>query len=618
MLSDWSSLTELSESEDEYVPAKARGQPKKKPGPKPREYKASSVTNYLRPYRTTTYTAKSLYDQIVENTIQLDPEYQRDVVWTESKQVGLIDSLLRNFYIPPVIFAVKTHDDGSETRTCIDGKQRLTSIQLATNKKYYYRPFDDEKRAVLPKPLHLAFANKQIVCVEYEDLTDDQEREIFQRVQLGVALTAAVLDLYATERLQAIPGPWPALIREVQSLVLGDEGFGEDLDWGHDRGRDFSCLASIIHLIDSHPSTTFPGAPRLEKWLTSTHAVPAKTRDDVFETFRVFVALVRDKKTNMPFSKPARVSPIEFTMMGVLISRFRKQLSPMQLSNAIWKMRADVRQHHKDIRQNTKVAKTMFKFITKGMVDLDLIGDGKGDIPASIAIKSNDAGHATANAKSTLLASASARDKRRRRQTLESSESETEEVLPRKRPSLSNTPSSSRAVTVTKSKAAQTKKVTTTNTKPESSKATSKATSKTTTSSRASRTTVASKPASQHRSPATASTNMIAAPKTSSSRITARTTRTAASAAADSLALSQNAAISAMESIPNAMVAVGPTSVKKERSTVSEERMDEDPPIPVKTGTTAPTPAKDSEASIVSQESDTIFKASGRPCQRTE
>ena len=52
------------------------------------------------------------------------------------------------------------------------------------------------------------FANKQIVCVEYEELNADQEREIFQvfvmhipwtnadkeflkRVQLGVALTPA-------------------------------------------------------------------------------------------------------------------------------------------------------------------------------------------------------------------------------------------------------------------------------------------------------------------------------------------------------------------------------------------------------------------------------------------
>src|SRR5262245_18880822 len=64
-------------------------------------------------------------DRIVENAIDLDPEYQREVVWfvgfsfsrsrhkcttdphpcrPESKQIGLIDSLLRNYYVPPVIF----------------------------------------------------------------------------------------------------------------------------------------------------------------------------------------------------------------------------------------------------------------------------------------------------------------------------------------------------------------------------------------------------------------------------------------------------------------------------------------------------------------------------------
>jgi uncharacterized protein with ParB-like and HNH nuclease domain len=63
----------------------------------------------------------------------------------ETKQVGLIDSILRNYYIPPIIFgtlplyinsnksdirlAVDTAADGGELRTCIDGKQRLTSIQ---------------------------------------------------------------------------------------------------------------------------------------------------------------------------------------------------------------------------------------------------------------------------------------------------------------------------------------------------------------------------------------------------------------------------------------------------------------------------------------------------------
>ncbi|KAM5541581.1 hypothetical protein V8D89_004771 [Ganoderma adspersum] len=126
MLSDWeSSLTELSDSEDEYQPAPSKRKKKQKP---PVEYK--QVTGSLQPYRTTTYTTRSLYDQIIDGTIDLDPEYQRDIVWSETKQSGLIDSILRNFYMPPVIFAVTTNDDGTQTRTCIDGKQRLTSIQL--------------------------------------------------------------------------------------------------------------------------------------------------------------------------------------------------------------------------------------------------------------------------------------------------------------------------------------------------------------------------------------------------------------------------------------------------------------------------------------------------------
>ena len=70
-----------------------------------------------------------------------------DVVWPETKQAGLIDSMLRNYYIPPVIFGQcilheiclkvtltstackidpETHQ---EIRVCIDGKQRLTSIR---------------------------------------------------------------------------------------------------------------------------------------------------------------------------------------------------------------------------------------------------------------------------------------------------------------------------------------------------------------------------------------------------------------------------------------------------------------------------------------------------------
>lgn len=94
-LSDLSDLSELS-SDEEDVPLMKSTQ-KATRNKKSKEYQ---ITNTLRPPRTTQYTAKSLYgarshllyssipsitsglsDQIIENTIDLDPEYQRGVLF---------------------------------------------------------------------------------------------------------------------------------------------------------------------------------------------------------------------------------------------------------------------------------------------------------------------------------------------------------------------------------------------------------------------------------------------------------------------------------------------------------------------------------------------------------
>jgi hypothetical protein len=34
----------------------------------------------------------------------MESHARQDVVWAESKQIGLIDSVIRNYYIPPLIF----------------------------------------------------------------------------------------------------------------------------------------------------------------------------------------------------------------------------------------------------------------------------------------------------------------------------------------------------------------------------------------------------------------------------------------------------------------------------------------------------------------------------------
>lgn len=56
--------------------------------------------------------------------------YQREKVWSEDKKSFLIDSILKNYPIPPVFFRMKIDPDTGITKyDVIDGKQRLTTIR---------------------------------------------------------------------------------------------------------------------------------------------------------------------------------------------------------------------------------------------------------------------------------------------------------------------------------------------------------------------------------------------------------------------------------------------------------------------------------------------------------
>lgn len=63
------------------------------------------------------------------NKFNFDPPYQRDSVWDEEKQSFFIDSILRNYPVPPIFLHQKIDDDsGRITFEIVDGKQRLTAI----------------------------------------------------------------------------------------------------------------------------------------------------------------------------------------------------------------------------------------------------------------------------------------------------------------------------------------------------------------------------------------------------------------------------------------------------------------------------------------------------------
>ena len=70
------------------------------------------------------------YENDKADKYEYDTVYQRDKVWSEEKKSFLIDSILKNYPIPPVFFRMKIDQDTGMTKyDVIDGKQRLTTIR---------------------------------------------------------------------------------------------------------------------------------------------------------------------------------------------------------------------------------------------------------------------------------------------------------------------------------------------------------------------------------------------------------------------------------------------------------------------------------------------------------
>ncbi|KAJ7498833.1 hypothetical protein FB451DRAFT_11880 [Mycena latifolia] len=319
--------------------------------------------------RQETLTIRELHSLIHEGTIDLNPPYQRDIVWPAQKQALLIDSLFRNFWIPPVVFAVTMDEDGVPTRVCVDGKQRLTSIQrfldgqlpyIQSKKQHYYYTTPEStkgQRLQIPDRDKEEFVKKKITCVEYSQLTPAMEREIFQRVQLGMPLTTA-------EKLAAIDSSWAEWISKLESRHISIEGgLSTALDWDTKRGREFQNVAQFVYCCDGYPeSQNVPTAPKMESWLSRLDAPGEQFKKDIDDALDEFGRLATDSHLNMGFKIGRKLAPVEFVYIGVLLYVLRKATS-LERAKAVYHLRTDIREMFLDVRMNGKVGAALWGLI---------------------------------------------------------------------------------------------------------------------------------------------------------------------------------------------------------------------------------------------------------------
>jgi len=314
--------------------------------------------------------------------MNINPEYQRDVVWTPQRMTHLIDSLFNNYYVPPLIFKVVSgHKPGTNERrrwrTCIDGKQRLTAIQRffdgelpyidKQKRKWYYRVSNNVKGAqrLLPQEEREFIENVQIVNIEYEHLTEEQEEDMFQRVQLGVPLTGA-------EKLAALNGKLPSFINDLRDAYTDIP----DLITTK-RSIDFRLVASLVCLMynrlqEGEDLKLNVGLVPLKAFLESkdfsavlTPAFRANARR-VFTKYAQLLQSHPDVFTHTygpPSAKMRRFSPVEFLGVGILLDTYPDR--PIRvLAEDIRTFRHFLREKFHDLRTNSSVWTVVMEFIT--------------------------------------------------------------------------------------------------------------------------------------------------------------------------------------------------------------------------------------------------------------
>ena len=87
------------------------------------------------------WTVETIYSQIQQGNIDLNPEFQRRNAWNDNKRTRLIESLIAGVPVPEVVFA--EHPEKKKSFIVIDGKQRLLTIAGFMNPKkvdYWRKP----------------------------------------------------------------------------------------------------------------------------------------------------------------------------------------------------------------------------------------------------------------------------------------------------------------------------------------------------------------------------------------------------------------------------------------------------------------------------------------------
>jgi hypothetical protein len=195
--------------------------------------------------RTESRTVHDVLRRIERGDYIMDPDFQRDFVWTEDKQSKLIESVLMRIPLPVFYFA--ENEDGKHV--VVDGLQRITTLDRFVNNQFRLRlrdapelngkRFDD-----LPVKLRNRIEDCNLTLYLIDAKVGERIRlDIFERVNNGEPLTRQQM------RNCLFNGNATQFLKEQAKSKLFVLATGKSLNVDQMRDREFVNRFCAFHLL---------------------------------------------------------------------------------------------------------------------------------------------------------------------------------------------------------------------------------------------------------------------------------------------------------------------------------------------------------------------------------
>jgi hypothetical protein len=267
---------------------------------------------------------QTIYARIKSGDLDLQPNFQRGEVWTTAKKRKLIDSILREWHVPPIHVVVAAQGK----QEVLDGQQRLTAIRdfieghLTVDGNA--EPFDRDISSLadllyddLPSEVKRRFDQFTIRVFRLTDYRPGEPGELFFRLNQMTYLTAA-------EQRNAFFGP----VREqVRALVEIMESSPSSIGFSNRRMAYDDVIAKFLCTLESGTLSVKLGAAEISTRFRSSSAFSQKDLTLAESSIKFFMASIDEISFRTRFNKATLFTWLMFAMHFVRAKEPSDQLA---------------------------------------------------------------------------------------------------------------------------------------------------------------------------------------------------------------------------------------------------------------------------------------------------